>query len=193
MTASFMEIYNEELRDLLNPSDKHKLKLREHPKLGVYVDGLCELVCRKEADVYKLIDQGNSVRRVRATQMNEHSSRSHAVFTIRLEQKRVERLEGGAERTTTVGAKLNLVDLAGSERASKTGATGDALVEGSKINQSLMNLGLVITALADASSKHIPYRNSELTRLLQESLGGNSGTSARSAEVFLVRSGARRR
>eukprot|EP00604_Paraphysomonas_vestita_P002850 CAMPEP_0174818366 /NCGR_PEP_ID=MMETSP1107-20130205/1032_1 /TAXON_ID=36770 /ORGANISM="Paraphysomonas vestita, Strain GFlagA" /LENGTH=592 /DNA_ID=CAMNT_0016030107 /DNA_START=633 /DNA_END=2411 /DNA_ORIENTATION=+ len=109
--------------------------------------------------------------------MNERSSRSHSCFTIKLEQKLVTELASGVTREQVVSAKLNLVDLAGSERASKTGATGSTLKEGAKINLSLMTLGTVINALAAGGSKgHIPYRDSQLTRLLQESLGGNAAT-----------------
>ena len=119
----------------------------------------------------QLLEQGNTVRRVAATQMNEQSSRSHSCFTIKVEQKLTTELQGGVTREQVVSAKLNLVDLAGSERASKTGATGQTLKEGAKINLSLMTLGTVINALAAGGSKgHIPYRDSQLTRLLQVGL-----------------------
>ena len=146
----------------------------------------------------RLLEQGNTVRRVGATQMNEQSSRSHSCFTIKVEQKLTTELSGGVTREQVVSAKLNLVDLAGSERASKTGASGQTLKEGAKINLSLMTLGTVINALAAGDKKvHIPYRDSQLTRLLQvgegeacgyshsqrnetllvqESLGGNAAT-----------------
>lgn len=127
----------------------------------------------------KLIVQGNAVRRVAATNMNEHSSRSHSCFTLKLERKISTELANGATREQITRAKLNLVDLAGSERAAKTGASGDTLKEGANINMSLMALGNVINALSEgksAKNKHIPYRDSTLTRLLQESLGGNSST-----------------
>lgn len=127
----------------------------------------------------RLIAQGNTVRRVAATNMNEQSSRSHSVFTIKIEQKKTSVLETGVSRETLTKAKLNLVDLAGSERADKTGATGSTLKEGANINMSLMALGNVINALAEGvkgKNHHIPYRDSKLTRLLQESLGGNSAT-----------------
>jgi len=175
ITVSFLEIYNEVLKDLLNPSEK-PLKIRESPDNGIYVEGLCELVVRDSADVQRLIDQGNTVRRVAATNMNEQSSRSHSCFTIKIERKTTTNLIGGVTREQICKAKLNLVDLAGSERATKTGATGATLKEGIGINSSLMALGNVINALAEGGKRHIPYRDSKLTRLLQESLGGNSAT-----------------
>lgn len=174
LTVTFLEIYNEIVKDLLNPSTK-QLKIRESPDLGIYVEDLCELVVHNYADVMRLIDQGNTVRKVASTNMNQESSRSHSCFTIRIEQKTTSDLGGGATREQTVKAKLNLVDLAGSERADKTGASGSTLKEGANINLSLMTLGTVINALSEGS-KHIPYRDSKLTRLLQESLGGNSAT-----------------
>jgi hypothetical protein len=126
----------------------------------------------------RLIDQGNTVRKVAATNMNEQSSRSHSCFTLKLEQKTVTDLGGGVTREQFVRAKINLVDLAGSERANKTGAKGATLKEGANINLSLMALGNVINALSEGSAgkKHIPYRDSKLTRLLQNSLGGNANT-----------------
>lgn len=176
ITVSYLEIYNETIKDLLNPSDK-VLKIHESPKNGIYVKDLCELIVKNSSDLLRLLEQGNTVRRVAATNMNEQSSRSHSCFTIKIEQKLVTELSGGVTREQVVSAKLNLVDLAGSERASKTGATGSTLKEGAKINLSLMTLGTVINALAAGGSKgHIPYRDSQLTRLLQESLGGNAAT-----------------
>lgn len=129
----------------------------------------------------RLIYQGNAVRRVAATKMNDNSSRSHSVFTIKIEQKTVTELASGVTREQTVKAKVNLVDLAGSERADKTGATGTTLKEGSNINLSLFYLGKVINMLSEGprkngQPKNIPYRESKLTRLLQESLGGNAAT-----------------
>jgi len=181
VSISFLEIYNENIKDLLNPNDKIQLKIRESPEQGIYVEGLCELIVKDAASINRLIDQGNTVRRVAATNMNEQSSRSHSVFTIKIEQKTITELEGGVTREQIVKAKLNLVDLAGSERANKTGATGSTLKEGANINMSLMALGNVINALSETAAskgqkRHIPYRDSKLTRLLQESLGGNSAT-----------------
>lgn len=177
VTVSFLEIYNEKIKDLLNPSDK-LLNIRESPETGIYVDGLCELIVRDAADMLGFIEQGNAVRKVAATNMNEVSSRSHSCFTITILQKTIVTGDG-TEQETLVKAKLNLVDLAGSERAAKTGAQGQTLKEGANINMSLMALGNVINALSDSKGgarKHIPYRDSKLTRLLQESLGGNAAT-----------------
>lgn len=176
VTVSFLEVYNEDIKDLLNPSDK-KLKIHESPDLGIYVEGLCELVVKDAADVIRLIYQGNAVRHVGATQMNDQSSRSHSVFIIKIEQ-RVCTLSETRQREQLIKAKLNLVDLAGSERVSKTNATGQTLKEGANINKSLMTLGNVINQLSEGlrKGKVIPYRESKLTRLLQESLGGNSAT-----------------
>ncbi|DAZ94622.1 TPA: hypothetical protein N0F65_010561 [Lagenidium giganteum] len=177
VTVSFLEIYNEVIKDLLNPSDK-LLKIREHPDMGIYVEQLAELVVKEPADVTRLIEQGNKVRQVAATQMNERSSRSHSCFTIKISSKCTQEING-VRKETCMNAKINLVDLAGSERASKTGATGDRLKEGAAINKSLSALGNVINMLADKSKRgksHVPYRDSKLTRLLQESLGGNSLT-----------------
>ena len=176
VTVSYLEIYNEVVKDLLNPSDKH-LKIREHPDMGIYVEGLAELVVSDSNQITELIEQGNKVRAVAATQMNARSSRSHSCFTIKINQRRKEDMGNGQERTTKLASKLNLVDLAGSERAGKTGASGAQLKEGAAINKSLSALGNVINALSSGKNGgHIPYRDSKLTRLLQESLGGNSRT-----------------
>jgi hypothetical protein len=140
------------------------------------VEGLCELVVRSGEEMLALLQQGGAVRKVASTSMNERSSRSHSCFTIRVEQKQTTESSNGIAREICLHAKLNLVDLAGSERAKKTGATGDTLKEGANINKSLMCLGNVITALSEGGSRHIPYRDSSLTRLLQESLGGNAQT-----------------
>jgi 3,4-dihydroxy-2-butanone 4-phosphate synthase len=219
VTVSFLEVYNEDIKDLLNPSDK-KLKIHENPKLGIYVEDLCELVSyfltvvilpvrsglscctvkqctappcaqcqqamlsfrhiqrrqillllltllslltichlcvsqivRDSSDLMRLIYQGNAVRRVAATKMNDQSSRSHSVFTIKVEQKTVTELVGGVTREQTVKAKVNLVDLAGSERAAKTGASGATLKEGANINLSLMALGNVINMLSEGAAR----------------------------------------
>ena len=158
--VSYLEIYNEVVKDLLNPSDK-QLNIREHPEMGVYVQDLAEIVVRDGADVARLLAQGQKVRHVAATNMNERSSRSHSCFTLKVEQRVVERT-GDKEKTTTLSAKINLVDLAGSERADKTGATGDTLKQGAAINKSLSALGNVINALAEAKpgKGHLPYRDS---------------------------------
>ena len=176
VTVSYLEIYNEVVKDLLNPSDKH-LKIREHPDMGIYVEGLAELIVNTQNEITELIEQGNKVRATAATQMNARSSRSHSCFTIKINQRKKEDMGNGEERTTKLASKLNLVDLAGSERADKTGASGKHLKEGAAINKSLSALGNVINALSSGTrGGHIPYRDSKLTRLLQESLGGNSRT-----------------
>lgn len=177
--VSYLEIYNERVRDLLNPSTKGNLKVREHPSTGPYVEDLAKLVVRSFPEVDSLMDEGNKARTVAATNMNETSSRSHAVFTLTLTQKRHD-VETNLD--TEKVAKISLVDLAGSERANSTGATGARLREGAEINRSLSTLGRVIAALADLSSgkkkntSMVPYRDSVLTWLLKDSLGGNSMT-----------------
>lgn len=176
--VSYLEIYNERVRDLLNPSTKGNLKVREHPSTGPYVEDLAKLAVRSFNEIENLMDEGNKARTVAATNMNETSSRSHAVFTLTLTQKRHD-IETNMD--TEKVAKISLVDLAGSERATSTGATGARLKEGAEINRSLSTLGRVIASLADMSSgKHkksqVPYRDSVLTWLLKDSLGGNSLT-----------------
>ncbi|KZO94831.1 kinesin-domain-containing protein [Calocera viscosa TUFC12733] len=183
--VSYMEIYNEKVRDLLNPKNTGNLKVREHPSMGPYVEDLAKLVVGSYDEMMTLMDEGNKARTVAATNMNETSSRSHAVFTLLLTQKiHDEALNLDAEKAS----RISLVDLAGSERANSTGATGARLKEGANINKSLTTLGKVIAALAtasEASSKggkkkkaeeFIPYRDSVLTWLLKDSIGGNSKT-----------------
>lgn len=170
--ASYLEIYQEEIRDLLNKDQTKKYELRENTDIGVYVKDLSSFVCKSVKEIEQVMFIGNQNRKIGATNMNEHSSRSHAIFMITIEMSGV-----GGKKVIRVG-KLNLVDLAGSERQSKTGATGERLKEASKINLSLSALGNVISALVISSGKapHIPYRDSKLTRILQDSLGGNSKT-----------------
>ncbi|KAG7783872.1 hypothetical protein KL910_000477 [Ogataea haglerorum] len=167
--VSYLEIYNENLRDLLNPKNNSKLAIHENKVDGVYVSNLETLYVSNLNDVYTILDQGNKNRSVGSTNMNEQSSRSHAIFQIRLSSKN---LEDGIIKT----GNLFLVDLAGSEKIDKTGASGQLLEEAKKINSSLSALGNVINSLTDGKSTHIPYRDSKLTRILQESLGGNSRT-----------------
>ena len=177
--VSYLEIYNERVRDLLNPSTRGNLKVREHPSTGPYVEDLARLVVRSFQEIDILMDEGNKARTVAATNMNETSSRSHAVFTLTLTQHRH---DVETSLNTEKVAKINLVDLAGSERATSTGATGARLKEGAEINRSLSTLGRVIAALADLSSgkrknmSMVPYRDSVLTWLLKDSIGGNSLT-----------------
>lgn len=183
--VSYIEIYNEKVRDLLNPKNKGNLRVREHPSLGPYVEDLSKLVVKDFNDIEQLMDEGNKARTVAATNMNETSSRSHAVFTLVVTQKRRdEQTNLEAEKVS----RISLVDLAGSERANSTGATGSRLKEGANINRSLTTLGKVIAALAVASMEpvkgkkkavldnFVPYRDSVLTWLLKDSLGGNSKT-----------------
>lgn len=170
--ASYLEIYQEEIRDLLCKDQHHRLELRERPDTGVYVKDLSSFVTKSVGEIEGVMNIGNQNRSVGATNMNEHSSRSHAIFVITVECSELG-LDG--ENHIRVG-KLNLVDLAGSERQAKTGAQGERLKEATKINLSLSALGNVISALVDGKSSHIPYRDSKLTRLLQDSLGGNART-----------------
>ncbi|XP_053433233.1 kinesin-like protein KIF1B isoform X9 [Nycticebus coucang] len=176
--VSYMEIYCERVRDLLNPKNKGNLRVREHPLLGPYVEDLSKLAVTSYTDIADLMDAGNKARTVAATNMNETSSRSHAVFTIVFTQKKH---DAETNLSTEKVSKISLVDLAGSERADSTGAKGTRLKEGANINKSLTTLGKVISALAEVSKKKkktdfIPYRDSVLTWLLRENLGGNSRT-----------------
>ncbi|XP_072552491.1 kinesin-like protein KIF1C isoform X3 [Salminus brasiliensis] len=176
--VSYMEIYCERVRDLLNPKSGGALRVREHPIMGPYVEDLSKLAVTSHSDITHLMDCGNKARTVAATNMNETSSRSHAVFTIIFTQRRRDQL---TNLDTEKVSKISLVDLAGSERAESSGAKGIRLKEGANINKSLTTLGKVISALADMSSKKkrsefIPYRDSVLTWLLKENLGGNSRT-----------------
>lgn len=144
--VSYMEIYCERVRDLLNPKNKGNLRVREHPLLGPYVEDLSKLAVTSYQDIHYLIDEGNKARTVAATNMNETSSRSHAVFTIFFTQLRFDET---TELSTEKVSKISLVDLAGSERADSTGAKGTRLKEGANINKSLTTLGKVISALAE--------------------------------------------
>ncbi|XP_041968700.1 kinesin-like protein KIF3A [Aricia agestis] len=170
--VTYLEIYNEEVRDLLGNNPHQSLEVKERPDIGVFVKDLTGYVVHNADELEKIMAVGNRNRHIGATAMNVESSRSHAIFSITVENSR-----RGADGKLHVGCgKLHLVDLAGSERQSKTQATGTRLKEATKINQSLSVLGNVISALVDGKSTHIPYRNSKLTRLLQDSLGGNSKT-----------------
>ncbi|XP_054481251.1 LOW QUALITY PROTEIN: kinesin family member 4 [Anoplopoma fimbria] len=173
LAVSYLEIYNEDILDLLCASkDKSSLSIREDPKEGIKIVGLTEKKVFTAQEMVGCLEIGNSVRTVGSTAMNAASSRSHAIFTITLEQRR------GKDKADSVVSKLHLVDLAGSERQKKTKAEGDRLKEGISINRGLLSLGNVISALGDESKKNsfVPYRDSKLTRLLQNSLGGNSHT-----------------
>ena len=163
--CSFVEIYNEEVRDLLSKNN-NKLDIREDPKKGTFVKDLTYITLKDTQDIHKCLEQGNKNRHVGATSMNDQSSRSHSLFTVYLEIEENGKIKSG---------KLNLVDLAGSERVGKTNATGQTFDEGKKINLSLTALGSVIDALS-TNRKYIPYKDSKLTRLLADSLGGNTKT-----------------
>ena len=166
--VSMIEIYQEKIRDLLDVS-RVNLNIREDSIKGIYVDGVNERYVGCPNDVLALLEMGSANRAQAATNMNEHSSRSHSIFILTINQ--TNKIEGYSK----IG-KLYLVDLAGSEKISKTGATGHTLEEAKIINKSLTTLGRVINNLTDGKSTHIPYRESKLTRVLQESLGGNSKT-----------------
>eukprot|EP00834_Sanchytrium_tribonematis_P005271 NODE_308_length_10101_cov_0.990102.p2 type:complete len:584 gc:universal NODE_308_length_10101_cov_0.990102:3593-5344(+) len=165
LRVSYLEIYNEEIRDLL--TNAGHLEIKEHPSKGIYVKDLSSVVVKNPEDMFKVMEEGSKNRSVGATLMNDRSSRSHSIFQIIIEME-----DNGKFRI----GKLSLVDLAGSERQEKTKATGDRLKEATKINLSLTTLGIVIKHLVDGKSTHVPYRDSKLTRLLQDSLGGNSKT-----------------
>jgi len=192
--ASYLQIYNEAISDLLKP-ERNNLAIREDRKRGVFVEGLSEWVVRSPAEIYGLMERGGSVRATGSTKMNELSSRSHAVFIIIVEQSCTVVGEDEQDQRSAANGnnkaaadkkrikqsfkvgKLNLVDLAGSERVRLSGATGQRLEESKKINQSLAALGNVISALIDIKGRsHIPYRDSKLTRILEDSLGGNCKT-----------------
>uniref|UniRef100_A0A672JZ56 Kinesin family member 16B n=1 Tax=Sinocyclocheilus grahami TaxID=75366 RepID=A0A672JZ56_SINGR len=182
--VSYLEIYNERVRDLLRRkmAKTYNLRVREHPKEGPYVEDLSKHLVQNYSDVEELIEAGNINRTTASTGMNNASSRSHAIFTINFTQAKFD-----AVMPSETVSKIHLVDLAGSERADATGATGVRLKEGGNINKSLVTLGNVISALADLSQEggnshlkkkqvFVPYRDSVLTWLLKDSLGGNSKT-----------------
>lgn len=166
---TIVEIYNERIRDLLDPK-KENLKIHEDKTRGVFIDDATESYVGSENEIAAATRAAHYNRTMAQTNMNEHSSRSHLVFMLTVEQKNI------TDRSVKVG-KLYLVDLAGSEKVGKTGAAGDRLDEAKSINRSLSALGNVINALTDRRNSHVPYRDSKLTRMLQESLGGNSKTS----------------
>ncbi|KAF4802225.1 Chromosome-associated kinesin KIF4 [Turdus rufiventris] len=173
LKVSYLEIYNEDILDLLCPSrERSQLSIREDPKEGIKIVGLTERNVTCAQDTVSCLEQGNNSRTVGSTAMNSQSSRSHAIFTICVDQKKKN------DKNCSFHCKLHLVDLAGSERQKKTKAEGDRLKEGININRGLLCLGNVISALGDENKKggFVPYRDSKLTRLLQDSLGGNSHT-----------------
>lgn len=170
--AAYLEIYNEEVRDLVSNTPKTPLDLKEDPDKGVYVKGLSQNIMRNSEQVMDLMAKGNEQRSVGFTLMNAGSSRSHSIFILVIETSIPDEAKPGELKIKA--GKLNLVDLAGSERQGKTGAEGVRLKEATKINLSLSALGNVISALVTGA--HIPYRDSKLTRMLQDSLGGNTKT-----------------
>ncbi|EIE19392.1 kinesin-domain-containing protein [Coccomyxa subellipsoidea C-169] len=178
--ASYLELYKEVITDLLGPADGASLQLREDVCNGVYVEGLTEREILNAGDAMAVVEEGTARRRTNETRMNQESSRSHAVLTVYIESW--SRADSDVECIRS--SRLNLIDLAGSERNTSSGATGERLKEACSINQSLTTLGRVISELVDAQQsaqagggpRHIPYRDSRLTFLLQDSLGGNSKT-----------------
>ncbi|KAJ1982596.1 hypothetical protein H4R35_000222 [Dimargaris xerosporica] len=185
LRVSFLEIYNEAIKDLLNP-DNHHLRIHEHPTKGIFIGNLTENIVMSAHDVEQLLDQGDLNRHVGETNMNDRSSRSHTIFRMVIESRERpgdDKAEDPASPAYSGAVKvscLNLVDLAGSERVAHTGAEGARLREGAHINKSLLALGTVIAKLTetdhDRTSVHIPYRDSKLTRILEPSLGGNAKT-----------------
>lgn len=172
LRCSFIEIYNENIHDLLGEDTAKNMDLRESKNKGVFIKDLHTPVVKTVDEMLKWMNKGDKQRHVGATAMNQDSSRSHSIFTVYLEiEEKVD-----TKNSKIKAGKLNLVDLAGSERQSKTEATGQRLKEATKINLSLSALGNVIAALVSGKNKHIPYRDSKLTRLLQDSLGGNTKT-----------------
>ena len=178
--VTFVELYNEELTDLLNfyedgstgvKDEKKKLALMEDGKGGVAVRGLEETIVKDSHEIFKVLETGTNKRQTAATQLNKQSSRSHSMFTITIHIKETN-VDG--EELIKVG-KLNLVDLAGSENITRSGARDGRAREAGNINQSLLTLGRVITALVEQQS-YVPYRDSKLTRMLRDSLGGKTKT-----------------
>ncbi|XP_061571663.1 kinesin heavy chain-like [Cololabis saira] len=166
--VSYFEIYLDKIRDLLDVS-KTNLSVHEDKNRVPYVKGCTERFVSSPEEVMDVIDEGKANRHVAVTNMNEHSSRSHSIFLINIKQENV-------ETEKKLSGKLYLVDLAGSEKVSKTGAEGAVLDEAKNINKSLSALGNVISALAEGTKSHVPYRDSKMTRILQDSLGGNCRT-----------------
>ncbi|KAK9810499.1 hypothetical protein WJX72_011819 [[Myrmecia] bisecta] len=181
LKVDYVEIYQDDIRDLLagegDLERQPSINVRESPSRGMYLEGVREVEVKSEADVGLLLERGNAHRAVAAHNLNEQSSRSHALFTISLEQRRKALAPGVARKYQYLRSKLHLVDLAGAERVNETGTVGQQFREGININKGLSALGNVISALSEGSGrKHIPYRDSKLTRILQDSLGGNSET-----------------
>ncbi len=187
LQVSYMEVYNEEINDLLGegPASKNLRIVSEDAARGAVIGGVVEEICRTPQDFNDLLKRGEASRSYASTSMNADSSRSHTIYRVAIEVKDIDVDEGPA--STGRVSYLNLVDLAGSERQKSTNATGKVLKEGANINKSLLSLGAVISKLGEASNKRtkgakpvfIPYRDSKLTRILKQSLGGNTMTSVR--------------
>ena len=171
--CSYLEIYMEKILDLLGSDHSTNHEIKEDPQKGISVKNLTTVIVKSIDEIEKIMKAGSKNRKLAATKMNAESSRSHSIFSIYIETS--EEAADTQEMRFRAG-KLHLVDLAGSERQSKTEATGERLAEAQKINLSLSALGNVISALVDGKSTHVPYRDSKLTRLLQDSLGGNTKT-----------------
>ena len=171
--VSYLEIYKEKIRDLLSQRKNGHYDIKEDPNKGIFVANLTTVIVNSIPEIEKAMDAGTKNRSTAATKMNEHSSRSHCIFTIYIETSEE---SDKLDETVFKAGKLHLVDLAGSEKQKQTQADNERLEEAKKINLSLSALGNVIKALVDGVSKHIPYRDSKLTRLLQDSLGGNTKT-----------------
>jgi kinesin family protein 3/17 len=167
-----LELYNEEVHDLLAANPKNKLILRENAERQFYVQDLKQFPMQNPQEMIDTLNKGRKNRVSEFTNMNDRSSRSHAIFTITIEMAEI----GVDGKSHIRVGKLNLVDLAGSERHKNTGTTGQRFTEGVNINKSLTTLGNVIHSLTDNNCHHVPYRESNLTRMLQDSLGGNTKT-----------------
>mmetsp|Transcript_30871 Transcript_30871/g.80506 ORF Transcript_30871/g.80506 Transcript_30871/m.80506 type:complete len:510 (-) Transcript_30871:230-1759(-) len=188
LKVQYIEIYNEQVNDLLvhapgqnieavPSSTGSKLDIREHASGEVFVEGANSMIIRSPADLAYAMQMGNAVRATASHKLNEHSSRSHAIVTIHMEQKiKSTRMKEFPSELHYLRSKLQIVDLAGSERAKGTGNEGKRFEEGVNINKSLLELGNCINALTDGNRKHVPYRNSKLTRVLKDSLGGSAET-----------------
>ena len=176
VTVSFIQIYMEIITDLLSPQkSKTGLQIREDPKTGIFINNLEQISVQNEFEVMQIISEAAKARSTSATSMNKNSSRSHAVLQVTLDQRWIE--EGPPKKRKVKKGVLTIVDLAGSERLSKSGSEGLRLNEAKTINKSISALGNCVAALADGSNmSHVPFRDSKLTRLLTESLGGNSKT-----------------
>ena len=175
VTVSFCQIYMETIMDLLDAT-KNNLNIREDPKLGIYVDNLTQIQVNEPQEIFQLIREGAQNRAVSSTNMNKLSSRSHVILSITVEQKPYDSLEGRKSEASVKRGTLTIVDLAGSERVAKSGSEGQRLEEAKKINKSLSAQGNCVSALTDDSMTHVPFRDSKLTRLLTDSLGGNAKT-----------------